>query len=210
MSTHDAHLQADLSRRIENLLSIGTIAAVDNGAMPPQVKLRIAGRETGWMPVPGHVGCNWRGWFGLRVGTQVLAGCPSGDPAQAVIIQILYTTAGANPLPPPEVDEAVDVIQWDDGTQIRYDSAARKLRIFSVGDLALIADGTLVVEGGNIVTRVRDGGTLHTDHAGKASSVTHKGGALFDSEKWEAGADVIDKGDHGFSPPKVTSPAEGG
>ncbi len=208
MSPHDAQHSADQSRRIENLLSIGTIAAVDNGSMPPQVKLRIADRETGWMPVPGHVGRNYRGWFGLRIGTQVLAGCLSGDPAQAVILQVLYTTAGDNPLPPPEVDENVDVIQWNDGTVIRYDSAAHKMCIFSAGDMTLEATGTLVVEGGNLVQRVREGGTWHTDHAGKASSVTHKGDSLFESEKWEAGVIVSDKGDNGFSPPKVTSPVE--
>ncbi|MBC7907034.1 MAG: phage baseplate assembly protein V [Rhodospirillaceae bacterium] len=202
---------ADKNRTIENLLSIGTIAAVDYGAVPPQVCLDIAGRTTGWMPVPADIGRNFRRWRPLRVGTQVLAACLSGDPAQAIIIQIMYTTAGATPLPPPEVGEAVDVIQWDDGTLIRYDSAAHKMRVLSVGDLSLEApNGTIVVDGKNLVLRTGEDGYFHTDNAGRATRLTHKGGSAFENESWTTGSDATAKPDHGFHPPKVTSPGETG
>lgn len=198
---------SDLYRRFENLLPRGIVAEVDNGAVPPVVKLRLNGRLTGWLPYPAEIGANFRRWRPLRVGTQVQACCPSGDIAQAVIVQILYTDA----LAPPETGGDVDVIQWDDGTLIRYDSASHHMRILSVGDLSLEApDGTIVVDGKNIVLRTGDEGYQHNDNAGKASRLTHKGGAEFESESWVAGAIVTGKPDNGFSPPKVASPGEEG
>lgn len=138
---------ADQNRRLDNLLCFGTIAAVDFAARPPMVRLDLSGRPTDWRPIPAEIGANFRRWRPLRVGTQILAACPSGDPANAVIVQILYTDS----LAPPSTDENVDLIAWDDGTVVRYDSAARKMDVTTVGDITAQADGRIDITGGPLV-----------------------------------------------------------
>lgn len=136
---------SDLSRRLENLLALGTIAAVDHGSA--RLRVELAGRLTGWLPWPAEIGANFRRWRPLRTGTQVLVACPSGDPANALIVQILYTAA----LAPPADAAEVDLIQWEDGTLVRYDSAARRMEVVSAGDLAARAAGDITAQaGGNV------------------------------------------------------------
>jgi|GEM_PF-1061817 len=137
--------ESDLARRLENLLCLGTIAEVDHSHA--RVKLDIAGRTTGWLPYSAEIGANFRRWRPLRVGTQVLAGCPSGDPANAVIVQILYTDA----LPSPSTRGDLDIVQFDDGTVVSYDSGAKLLTAETPGDLAVTAGGNITADaGGNV------------------------------------------------------------
>ena len=77
----------------------------------------------------------------LRTGTQVLLACPSGDPAQAVVVQILYTDA----LDAPSTDPAVDLIEFDDGSYIQHLAGSGKLHVHASGDLHLTADGNIVI-----------------------------------------------------------------
>lgn len=160
---------ADLSRRLENLLVMGKISAVapDNKS----VKLTLAGRETGWVRVPADIGANYRRWRPLRLGTQVLAGCPSGDPAQAVIIQILYTGA----LPPPADAATLDLIEFNDGARVAYDSAAHKMSVSTPGDIEAEVGGNARLTAAQSVTI--QGGPLVKITAANVQIVASQGGA---------------------------------
>lgn len=142
---------SELQRLIDNLLCLGTIAEVEH---PRRLRLDIRGRRTGWLPYPNEIGHNFRRWRPLRIGTQVLAACPSGDPANAVIVAILPTDA----LPPPAAAETLDLIEFDDGSRVEYDSAAHKLRAVSVGDIeAQAARNATLAAGGDLTATA--GGT---------------------------------------------------
>jgi phage baseplate assembly protein V len=122
---------ADLNRRIESLIRLGTIDQVDHAAR--KLRVKTGGLLTGWLPWPAEVGRNYRRWRPLRTGTQVVLGCPSGDPAQAVIIQILYTSA----LDAPSTSPSLDLILFDDGTLIEYDSNTQHLNVECMGDVTV-------------------------------------------------------------------------
>lgn len=155
---------SELQRQITEILCPGTIAEVDHAGR--RVRLDIRGRRTGWLAYPNEIGRNFRRWRPLRVGTQVLAACPSGDPANAVILAIIPTDA----LPPPATDETLDRIEFDDGSLVEYDSAAHKLRVVSVGDIAASAAGNIAAEaGGNITAKA--GGTAAIT-AGELASIS--------------------------------------
>jgi phage baseplate assembly protein V len=194
---------AELQRRLENLIAIGSITAVDHEKKC--VQLSISGRPpSNWLPFPAEIGRNFRRWRPLRPGIQAVVLSPSGNPAQAVIAQILYS----DDLPPPVTAENLDVIQFEDGTTVSYDSDKHCLTLDSVGDIALKAGRTIVIDGKNIVIRTAEGGYYQIDNAGKVTRLTSEGGAEFTSESWSAGSVTIAKPDHGFSPPKVASPEE--
>ncbi len=143
---------AETNRRIENLLCYASVAEVDDAGR--KLRLDIAGRRTGWLPYPAEIGANFRRWRPLRIGTQVVAGCISGDPANAVVLAILYTDA----LSPPGADETLDTVVFDDGTALSYDSAAHKLAVSAAGDIAVTAakDMTASVSG-KLVVRAAGG-----------------------------------------------------
>lgn len=114
---------SDTLRRLHNLASYGTIEQVDHAR--GKVRVRVSGRLTDWLPVPGLVGRNFRGITPVREGTQVVLTSPSGDPANAVVSAILYTEA----LPPPDTTGTVDAIVWNDGARVQYDSAAQAMLV---------------------------------------------------------------------------------
>lgn len=189
---------SDLTRLVHNLIGLGTIAEVDHSSTP-RVKVNLSGRLTDWLPYPADIGANFRRWRPLRPGTQVVVVCPSGDPANAAIVQILYTTA----LPAPELGDEVDVIAFEDGTIVRHDTGAKLTQVIN-------PTGTLVLEGKNVVIRTGEGGYFQQDHSGYATRLTHQGGSAFTTESWTTGAVVTGQPDHGFSPPRVASPGEVG
>lgn len=137
---------SDALRRLHNLAAYGTIEQVDHAS--GRVRVRVSGRLTGWLPVPGLVGRNFRGIAPLREGTQVVLSCPSGDPANAVLSAVLFSEG----LPPPDTSGDVDVILWNDGARVQYDSAAQ----------ALLVD---VPAGGTVTTHVGAASIVTTDEA---------------------------------------------
>ncbi len=139
--TEERQHQSDLERRIHNASSYGTIAEVDHAK--GLVRVDIAGRQTDWLPAPAAIGQNFRAFTPTRVGAQVLVSCPSGDPANDVISQILYSEA----LPPPDDTGDVDVILWNDGSRVSYDSASQVMTLHSVGTLRLKGDQGVFIDG---------------------------------------------------------------
>ncbi len=137
---------SELSRALHNQQCHGKISAVDYPGR--RVRVCVSGRDTDWIDHPGTVGKNYRGWFPLRIGTQVLLGSPSGDLKNAKIIAVLYT----DDLPPPSTDGNTDIIVWNDGTTVSYDSAAHKLTVDCVGDIAASAAKTITVTSGSQIT----------------------------------------------------------
>lgn len=130
---------ADLNRRLESLIRLGSIAEVDHAGR--KLRVKTGGLLTGWLPWPAEVGRNYRRWRPLRTGTQVVLACPSGDPAQAVIIQILYTTA----LNAPSADPDIDLIEFEDGSYIQHNNENGQLKVHAAGDMHLTADGNIVI-----------------------------------------------------------------
>lgn len=142
--------QADSDARLQQTLIIGTISEVDNANRC----LRVQSSEltTGWLPYPATIGNNFIAWTPMRVGTQVLLACPSGDLTQAIIVSILYT----DNLAPPSNDPAVDIIQFNDGTVIKKDastitvSSPCALDINVGGTVSIVAGGDMTLKAPNI------------------------------------------------------------
>lgn len=122
---------AELNRRLENLIRLGSISEVDHDAK--KIRVKTGGLTTSWLPWPAEIGKNYRRWRPMRAGTQVVLACPCGDPAQAVIIQILYTSE----LTAPSADPDVDLIAFDDGSYIEHNAAGKTMKVHSAGTMTL-------------------------------------------------------------------------
>lgn len=130
---------ADTNRRIENLLRLGTIAEVDFAAK--QIRVQSGELLTNWLPWPCEIGRNFTRWRPLRVGAQVILGCVSGEPEQAVILGMLYSSA----LDAPSTNEAIDLIQFDDSSYINHNSSDNTTHLHSIGQLSLSSDAPITI-----------------------------------------------------------------
>jgi phage baseplate assembly protein V len=155
---------SELSRLIDELICFGTIAEVDHAGQ--RLRLDLRGRPSGWLPYPNEIGQNFRRWCPLRVGTQVLAACPSGNPANAVLIAIIPTNA----LPPPSTAEGLDRVEFNDGSLVEYDSDAKRMHVVSVGDIAAEASGNITATAGENITATAGGNAAIV--AGAVASIT--------------------------------------
>jgi len=130
---------AEIYRMLNAMALVGTVTAVD-----PALGCRVSKGEieSAWLKAPGLIGRNWRGASPVRVGTQVLLLSPSGDLANAVIVQTLHTDA----LPAASDDPELDVIQWDDGTRASYHSGQQLLEVETPGRLLIKVTGDITIE----------------------------------------------------------------
>jgi phage baseplate assembly protein V len=178
---------ADDARALNLLLRLGTIYAVDHETTPPRAQVQSGGLITGFLPLPEEIGENYRRWRPCRVGTQVLIASPSGDTRQGVIVA-LYNTES---IPQPETDEGVDLILFNDGTEIRKDSeilsVKSKVPVFvSAPEITgeaeeqitlkapqITLDGTVTCQGGDFH---KSGGSMDHDGTNVGSTHVHLGG----------------------------------
>ena len=127
----------DLNRQLENLIRIGTIAVVDHAAH--RLKIQSGELLTNWLDWPAEIGRNYKHWRPLRLHTQVIISCPAGDPAQAMIVGMLYS----NDLTPPSSDPDIDLIAFDDGSFIEHHHSNKTLKFHSAGDFTITAAGNI-------------------------------------------------------------------
>ena len=109
---------ADLARRLDNLIRLGTIAAVDHARA--LCRVQSGGLLTDWLPWAERRAGNTRTWTPPTVGEQVLLLCPSGEPGAGIVLTGIYTNA--HDQPSASADE--HVTHYPDGARDRYDHAA--------------------------------------------------------------------------------------
>lgn len=189
---------SQLERKISNLIKVGRVVLADYEAA--RLKVDLDGRETGWLPWFTHRAGGDISWHAPEIGEQVCVLSPDGNPSNGLVLPSLYQTEYTAPAKSADISRTV----FGDGLVIEHDRA-QKITTIS----ALDSQGTLVIQGKNIVNRIGEMGYYHFDHAGYAQRNTHLGGAAFKTESWHVGAIFDSVPDYGFTPPMVISPAEG-
>lgn len=180
----------ELERRLSNLLLAGQVSAVDPANH--LCRFRSGELETGWVRwLTCRAGAD-REWWCPSVGEQAKLLSPDGEPNQGWVLPAGYSDA----FPPPDTDPARHVIAYADGIRIVHEPGRLILDGWD-------AEGTIELRAKSVVIKTGDGGYYHLDHAGMATRITHKGDNQFETERWVAGAVVVDKGDHGFHFPEV-------
>ena len=146
-----ANQSADINRRLESMIRLGTIAAVDHGAARCQVK--TGGLVTEWLPWLERRAGTTRDWDPPTVGEQCLLLSPSGEPGAGIVL----TGIASNANPMPSGDKNKQVRNWPDGARHHYDHASHdwQLEVPDGGCIRLkIGSTTLELRG--------DGTTLTT------------------------------------------------
>lgn len=116
----------ELSRRLENLIRLGTISAVDHANA--LCRVRSGGIETGWLPWFERRAGETRTWDPPTIGEQAMVLSPSGEPAGGLVLVGLFRAAH----PAPDASPTTHVTDYPDGARISYDHASGHLEVAGI------------------------------------------------------------------------------
>lgn len=105
---------AETSRQIDNLGSVGTVIAVD--ATSGKVRLKIAENETDWIYFSAGAAGAVKVWRCPTLGEQFAVVSQGGELVNAVPVAALYSDEN----PPPSTDPDEVLIQFPDGNFISF------------------------------------------------------------------------------------------
>lgn len=162
----------DLLRRLENLIRLGIIAAVDHQAARCTVK--SGGLSIPNLPWLALRAGDSRDWDPPTVGEQCILIAPSGEPAQGIALVGLYSQQR----PAPSNSATVRRRKYPDGAVIDYDHGTHTLSctLPAGGKAQLTAPGGVTIHGNVDITGTV---TVSTDViAAGISLVTHKHGGV--------------------------------
>ncbi|MDO8932869.1 MAG: phage baseplate assembly protein V, partial [Rhodocyclaceae bacterium] len=114
-------MTAELNRKIENLIRLGTIAAVDHAAR--RVIVKTGGNDTAWLKWITLRAGNTRTWNPPTVGEQVMILSPSGVLENGLVMPSIFSDAHDAPSASP----SEHVTDYPDGARIAYDHASGAL-----------------------------------------------------------------------------------
>lgn len=154
---------ADLLRRTANLVRLGTVAEVDLAA----ARVRVASGDlvTAWLPWLVWRAGDARTWWAPSVGEQVSLLCPSGDPAQGLVLGAVYSSTA----PAPSDSADIVTLVCKDGAEIRYDAEHHQLSaVLPAGGKVIVAgdvdiDGDVAVTGDVVAGSVSLRSHAHTN-----------------------------------------------
>lgn len=113
---------------VDNLIQAGTVVEAD--LAKALVKVDVLGAVSAWLPVLMQANSFKKHWVGLRVGAQVLVF------ANRYVLGSIYNQNCAEPA---QASDSIDIIEYEDGTRITYDSQAMLLTLSLAGDVRVLA-----------------------------------------------------------------------
>lgn len=130
----------ELSRRLENLIRIGTIHSVDHAAV--RVRVQSGNLVSQWLPWLERRAGNTTTWSPPTIGEQCVIFSPSGEPAGGVVLVGIDSAA----IQPPSHAPEKHVIRFPDGATFSYDHAASHLDITGIVTATIEASDSVTLD----------------------------------------------------------------
>lgn len=122
---------ADLRRRLDNMIRLGTIAQVDHAKA--LCRVQSGAITTGWLPFFTRRAGTTNEWDPVSQGEQCTVFSPSGELAQGVVLVGLYSSAN----PPTSNNPAVHRTEWANGDFIEHNADTGALTIQCSGPVKI-------------------------------------------------------------------------
>ncbi|WP_197419566.1 phage baseplate assembly protein V [Burkholderia sp. TSV86] len=148
---------------MSGLIRYGVIVGVD--LVNARVMCDVGGLTTDWLPWHTGRAGKTRHWSAPTVGEQVIVFAPSGETTLGFVLPSFYQDA----YPAPSNSADVDMVQFADGSTVRYDSASHALTVNVVGD------GSVVVNCQVATVRAAASVTLDTPQTNVTGNLSVKG-----------------------------------
>jgi phage baseplate assembly protein V len=146
-----ATLPADTNRRVESVVRLGVISAVDPAT--GRCRVKTGGLETAWLPWLERRAGTTGDWDPPTPGEQCLLLSPSGEPAAGIVLTGVPSDAHPQPLHDPNKTQR----RYPDGSTVEHDHGGSRYRI----DIATAGSITLVI-GSSTLVLTNTGATLTT------------------------------------------------
>lgn len=131
-------MNADLNRRIENIVRFGTIAEVD--FTNAKAKVKSGGITTDWLPWLTVRAGNVRTWSAPSIGEQCVILACSGELTTALILAGVYTQNAPSNLPEEYV------IDFRDGARAVYNHNTGTLKVTNIKTAHIKAETSITLE----------------------------------------------------------------
>ncbi len=126
---------SELLRKLNNLISIGTISETKSAEGKALARVKILDRVTDFYPVVSFSNTFKRHFIPIRVNEQVLVFSPFGDASSGFIIRGIFNRGRKEH---SLSNDHTEVIDYEDGTVISYDTESKELKINAVGKVTVI------------------------------------------------------------------------
>jgi len=138
----DGYALADLTKRLSNIIRIGTIFEINYQTAKARVK--IGELETDFLPWANSNSGSNNIWNPPEIDEQVVILSPSGDLSQAIILPSLYKNNAS------DSDQNIKSITYQDGSKISFNVSSGTLDLDLKGDVIIKVVGNANIEGDNI------------------------------------------------------------
>ena len=137
---------AELNRRLDNLLRLGTIAEVDHPAT--RVRVKSGDILTDWLPWIERRAGTTLDWDPPTIGEQVLILAPTGELSTALVL----TGINSDFHPSPSDKPYICLRRYPDGAEIEYDHKNHHLRATIPGSVEIDAATEIDILSGTVIT----------------------------------------------------------
>lgn len=127
----------ELSRRLENIIRLGTIHSVDHAAV--RVRVQTGHLITQWLPWLENRAGETTTWNPPTLGEQCILFSPSGEPENAIALMGLNSDA----IQPPSHSADNHVIKFPDGATFSYNHATGHLEITGIKTAEIVASESI-------------------------------------------------------------------
>ncbi|RXJ86948.1 phage baseplate assembly protein V [Arcobacter sp. CECT 8985] len=139
---------AELKRLIDNLVNFGTISETKSADGKALARVKIADRETDFLPINSFSNSFKKHFIPARVGEQVVVISPFGEANGGFILRSIFNKSSKEP---SGSNDHTEVIEYEDGTRFSYDTQAKVLTVDCVGDINIKAGGNINFEAGGVI-----------------------------------------------------------
>ena len=127
--------EAEVLRLIGNLFQVGTITQTKSADGKALAKVKVLDRETEFFPVVSFSNTFKKKCEPIRVNEQAIVFCPFGEANSGFIIRGLFNVDCKEP---GGANANKEVVTYEDGTTISYDTASKELLVDAAGMVKVI------------------------------------------------------------------------
>lgn len=184
---HDAGMDAQTVRLIENMIKVGEVVEIDADQVPPRVRVACGDTLTDWIPWVSMRAGAVKVWQPPSIGERVVLLSPGGDPARGIALPSIFCDEMAT----PETSLAKTVTLYPDGARIEYDHEAKALTATLPGTATIRAQGAVSVSCQSPVTVAAPAGITLTGPVTINGALHVTQGVVTDADAVASGVSLI-------------------
>lgn len=132
---------AEIKRLIDNLVNFGTITQTKTADGKALARVKVMDRETDFLPVVSFSNSFKKHFIPVRPGEQCVVISPFGEASGGFILRSIFNKKQKEPA---AANDTTEVIEYEDGTVITYDTAAKELKINASDKITIICKAATV------------------------------------------------------------------